>query len=61
MTTDSSDTDAYRHIVDLACPDCYPNPIETVLLYSLGDNGEIASIRCAECGKTGKPEEFAWK
>lgn len=51
-------TQEYRHIVDLCCPDCYPDPIETVLLYRTDDAGCINSIKCRNCGMTAKPETF---
>lgn len=45
----------YQHVVDLCCPDCHPDPIETVLLYQLDGYGRIASVKCKNCGKAEKP------
>lgn len=58
MSRNSSSEDTYQHIVDLSCPNCYPDPIETVLLYHLADDGRIESIKCQDCGTTAKPETF---
>lgn len=56
MSTDQSDEGDYRHLVDLACPECYPDPIETVLLYSL--EGGSMTLKCEECGLTGSVQQF---
>ena len=57
MTDDGAElTEEFDHITRLCCPECYPDCIETVLMY--GTRRRSVTIKCKNCGHAGPIADF---